>query len=147
MARQRMTEADRQQYGGPEWIDLADAAAWLDELDCDRLADVENQARALLLPEFPGDEISLIWVLTQMLTKGTKAGRVPMLRTRLWLALIATGVDVKLADFKPHVYAAEFERPTTAQGDDADPPSGSPDSSPASTPADPTPESETSTSS
>lgn len=146
MARQRMTEADRQQYGGPEWIDLADAVAWLDELDYDRLADVENQVRTLLAPEFPDDEVTLLWVLTQMLTRATKAGRVGMLRTRLWLALIATGVDIRLGDFKPHAYAVEFERPAEKPSGDADPPSGSPESSPASTPAAQTPESETSTS-
>jgi len=146
MARQRMLEADRETYGIPEWVDFLAAVRWIDDLDYDRLLDIETQIKTLLSPLNPDTDVTLLWFMSTMLARAQSAGSIPMLRTRLWLAVLAAGADVKLDDFKPHVYATEWERPAKGAAD-ADPPSGSPESSDASTqePAN-TPASESSTS-
>lgn len=135
MARQRMCEADRQQYGGPEWIDFLGALRWIDDLDYDTLEAVERQVRDVLAPEFPDTKVSLVWVIQQLLEKSAPAGLVVMMRTRLWLALIAEGVQIELASFRPKVYKADWEAPPPKKkAGDADPPAGSLESSPESTP-------------
>lgn len=143
MARQRMCQADQERYGGPEWLDLQATLEWIDDADYDTLADLEKQIQALLKPEW-AETVTLLGLITKLITGAPEALAVSSQRAKLWLMLRREGVDVTLADFKPKVFL--IEREPKPKDDDADPPSGSPESSPVLTPADQTPASETSTS-
>lgn len=127
--RLRMCEADQQQYGGPEWLDPAAAVEALNDLDYDQLVAIEDQITAEL-----GEDKTLPWVAAQLTYRTRQSSSIGVLRVRLWLALRqwmmqTHGTAVKLADFKPHVLAAEVEYQTP----DADPPSDGPDSSTSTT--------------
>lgn len=133
MARQRMNDADRARYGGPEWLpDERETANRFDDADYDRLVDIEAQLQAELKGKFGKEEITFIWVLYQLLGPTRWATSIPMTRVRLWLALVAEGVDVKLADFKPKVFEVTWEKPAK-EDEQGDPPAGTPESSDTST--------------
>lgn len=129
--RLRMADEDREKYGGPEELDFADVATWLDGLGYDDLVAVEDQVVADLGPVKPGEpQPTLLWVLDQLLSHTRESGRIRMIRARVWLSLRAAGVDVALADFRPaRLYAMRVVRAS-----DAIPPADAPDSSPTSSP-------------
>lgn len=143
--RLRMCDADRQEYGGPEWLDSNAALDALNDLDYDQLAAIETQITDEL-----GEDKTLLWVVSQLQSRTRQSTLLALLRLRLWLSLRQwmaerhDGVAIKLADFKPHVLLTEMERRVP----DADPPSSGVESSPTSAPgsAEDTPASETSTS-
>lgn len=128
----RMSQDDRERYGGPEWLDFATATEWLEDCDYDALDGIEQEIRGLL-----GKEVTLLSVLGQIMRSDREASSVPMLRVQLWLCLRASGVDVPLADFKPKAFHLERS--------DADPPSDGAEPSAISDETTP-PASETSTS-
>jgi hypothetical protein len=132
-----MTAEDRDQYGGPEWLDFDAAVGWLDDLGYDQLVDIEAQLQAALDGKTGGEEITLLWVIYQLKAKTRFATSLAALRVRLWLALLAAGVDLRLADFTPHAFGTAWETPP-AKEKKGDPPAGTPDSSGTltSTPAD-----------
>lgn len=136
--RYRLCEEDRKEYGGPEWLDVDDVITWSTEAGYDALVAAEKQITAFL--DDPSK--SLTWVVAQFLAETRTATLIPMQRIRIWLCLVAAGVDVKLADCKPHILAGELQH--SSEDDDADPPSSGADSS-TDTPAEGSPESETST--
>lgn len=124
MARELLSPADQETYG-VEALDFADALGWIDDQAYEVLDDIEKQIRALL-----GDDMTLAWFIVQIVRGGRAASSVPMLRTRLWLALRCTGSELALADFRPHVYSVREEKPEVG---DAGPPSESAESSSTST--------------
>lgn len=132
--RLRMAEEDQQRYGGPEDLDFAAVPGWLDGLGYDDLVAVEDQIRddlqgAKLVP--PGEEVTLLWVLDQLISHTRLSSRLPLVRVRLWLSLRAAGVDLPLADFRPaRLWGLKVVRPDGG----AVPPAGEPDSSPTSLP-------------
>lgn len=139
MARELLlNQRDREAYG-VDAVDFLAAMRWLDEQAYDVLDDVEKQIMGLL-----GDDMTLSWVVSQIVLGSRVASSVRMLRVRMWLGLRATGSEVKLADFTPHVYSVKLEKP--AKGDDASPPAESAESSSSSTTPMDTAASETSTS-
>lgn len=127
-----MTDADREQYGGPEWLDFHASLAWLDDQPYAKLVDLEEQLQNDLKGTIPPDEdVTLLWVIYQLLGKLKYAQRLPMIRARLWLALLGSGVDIRLDDFQPHAYGAIWEKP--AKEEKPGPPAGTPESSDTST--------------
>lgn len=131
IAQRRMRPADQERYGGPEWIDVERGLDALNDLDYDGLSSIEDQ----LIAEVGA--VSLMWYVNSEFPKLTQASE----RVRLWLGLLAEGVDIKLADFKPGTYNLDAR----ARPVDAVPPAVTSESSPAST-GTTTLESETSTS-
>lgn len=131
LAQRRMREADRERYGTPEWVDVERGVEALNDLDYDGLCSIEDQLVAEVGAE------SLMRYLAVEFPKITQ----PTERVRLWLGLLATGADIRLADFKP----ATFNLDARARPVDAVPPAVTSESSPASTETT-TPGSETSTS-
>jgi hypothetical protein len=128
--RLRMADEDRATYGAPDELDFAAVPAWLDSLGYDDLVAVEDQLTADLGPAYPGEDVTLLWVLDQLISHTRASSRLRMVRVRLWLALRAAGADVALADFRPaHLYGVRVIRPEA----DAVPPDGS-GSSPTSSP-------------
>jgi hypothetical protein len=143
--RLRMTDADQERYGGPEWLDPDAITEWLNDLDYTGLVEVERQVIADLAPAFPDEGVTLLWAYAQMVRRTRAATSLPMMRLKVWLALRAEGVDVALADFTPKVFAIASEPDDEAE-EDADPPASTPESSGISIPPVDSPGSETSTS-
>lgn len=119
--RLSMHEADRQTYGGPEWLDDDEAIDALNDLDLDELKAIERETRSVL-------DLTLIRLSATSVFNWS----IDHLRGRLWLALRHAGVDVKLADFTP-VKILRTDMDFGSRGADADPPSSGPDSSATST--------------
>lgn len=109
MLQLRMSDADRDRYGGPEWLDYD--AAVLDDTPCDELAKIEAQTGV---------------VLYEAVQEPNAAAA---LRVWLWLALSRAGVDVAWPDFTPRTLRLRIR-----SGD-----AGPPASAPPSTPPSPTP--------
>jgi hypothetical protein len=105
----RMCDADRERYGGPEWLDYD--AAVLDDTPCDELEDIEAQTGVVLFRAVQEPEAAAA------------------LRLWLWLALARAGVDIAWPDFTPRTMKLRV------RSGDADPPA----SAPPSTSASPTP--------
>ncbi len=138
--RLKLDDADRERYGGPEWLDIEDVIAWSTTAGYDELADAEKQITAFL-----GDPTkSLTWVVAQFLQENRTATLIPMQRVQIWLCLVATGSKIKLDDCVPRVLAVEIYQPPKKTDGDADPPSPGADSS-TDTAAEASPESQTST--
>lgn len=119
LAQCQMRPADRERYGGPEWIDVERGIDALNDLDYEALVAVEDQ----LVSEV--GTVSLTYYIATELRKISIRSE----RVKLWLGLLAAGMDIKLADFKPTSFNLDYR----ARPIDADPPVVTSDSSPAST--------------
>lgn len=124
----RMSERDRETYGGPEWLDTTATEDALNDLDYDALNAIDTEI-------FNTIGIGLIRLLGGRLA----TWKLDATRVRLWLALRHAGVKIPLVDFKPR----DLLNGLDLKVGDADPPSSEPDSSGTSTSAT-TPESATS---
>lgn len=118
IAQRRLRPADRERYGTPEWIDVEGGVDALNDLDYDGLKAIEDQ----VLAEFGVSLMRYIGVEFPKLTMESE-------RVRCWLGLLAVGVDIKLAGFKP----VTFNLDTRPRPADAVPPAKTSESSPAST--------------
>lgn len=122
MQNLRLTDADRERYGGPEWLDTDAALAWLNGLPFDELDAIEKQMR----PE-------LGVVLLRFMAYEAYSDSLSAFRGRAWLALRQAGVDIALAEFKPDIVRIGWRPEDPA---DADPPAdGASSPSPNSTDA------------
>lgn len=136
--RLRLCDEDREQYGGPEWLEWSATVEWLNNLDGDALIALDEE----LGPHLPEAKGPLLWLANIVqLRRVDELYKMRVSRAWAWLQLRAAGVDIDLPAFKPRLLAmrAEF---------DTNPPSGGEASSPKSTPDSQaaSPESETSTS-
>lgn len=108
----RMCDADRERYGGPEWVTYADDQVI--DLTFDELVAIED-AIGMSMVQLRGVEARLY----------TARG----CRAILWIARKLAGQDDDFAEFKPNVQRLDmipvFPDPDEpAGGDDADPPDG-----------------------
>lgn len=103
MFRFRLSEEDRERYGGPEWVEFDMARAV--ELPVEVLEDIEEATGYTFLVELP-----------RALDRGSHKG----VRAALWLARRIVGIhEPVFADFTPSLLAADVEWVDPA---DADPP-------------------------
>jgi hypothetical protein len=105
----RLCDADRDEYGGPEWL----------ELDPDALLDF----RASQLAAWEKDMgQTIVSVVSQGRNESANA-----IRGQLWIALKLAGVNLEWAEFDPRALKAELRRepPGTAAGKEP-PPASSP---------------------
>lgn len=108
----RLSDADRERYGGPDWFGL-DLDALLD-LPASKLADWEREIRPLTIVEIIDDYASAA-----------------SLRAIAWVARKLAGVDhVPFEDFDPAVLRMRMMKtPPEEQGKEQPPPDSSEDSS------------------
>ena len=103
MFRFRLSEEDREKYGGPEWVEFDMARAV--ELPVEVLEDIEEATGYTFLVELP---------------RGLDRGALKAVRAGLWLARRIAGIhEPAFADFKPNMLTADVEWVAAA---DADPP-------------------------
>ncbi len=115
----RLSDADREEYGGDEWLDF-NPALFLD-VRSNVLAGWEKQTGVKILPLLAGDlDLKDVEVLTSM----------------PWYARQLAGLTTPAyRDFHPHVLAMEMRATSAApEGDDADPPARSSAETSAETP-------------
>lgn len=120
--RFKLSDADRQKYGGDEWV-LFDSAK-LTALGYDKLAELEQDIKA--------DRTSISQIIALEWPRITVLG----VRGMVWLARQLNGFDKPAwPDFKPDIIDIDFE----SVAGDADPPTGG-SSEP---PSEPTPKART----
>lgn len=108
--RVRLTDEDRAEYGGPEWIDI-DPARFADHR-VSVLRNWEDQTGLKIL-----NLVSRDWVFRRDIIEFTAV---------VWMFRQMAGCAEKYDDFDPHLLAATMQPLATGVGaDDADPPSPS----------------------
>jgi hypothetical protein len=107
--RVRLTDADREEYGGPEWIEIT-PTKFLD-VRVSTLRNWEEQTGLKVL---------------DVLSRDFDARREIVAYTAVvWMARQIAGCTEKYDDFDPHLLSATLEKLPPAGADDADPPSSS----------------------
>jgi hypothetical protein len=105
MWRFRLSDEDREKYGGPEWVEYALSKAV--DLEVDLLEQVEDATGYTILVGLP---------------EALGRGSLRATRAAVWLARHIAGVhEPGFAQFKPNMLAAAFE-----WVDDVDPPAPEP---------------------
>lgn len=105
-----LSEADRERFGGPEWVPMDQDA--LADLDYDTLVALER-------PMFQADRLSIAILLAQEWPAFTLLG----IRGMHWLARQMSGLDEPGWDeFKPNMVMSTYR---VAKGDAVPPPPGS----------------------
>ena len=105
MWRFRLSEEDREKYGGPEWVEYTLNKAV--DLEVDRLEQIEDATGYTILVTLP---------------EALGRGSLKATRAAIWLARHIHGVhEPGFAEFKPNLLAADFE-----WVDDVDPPAEPP---------------------
>lgn len=108
--RIRLTDEDRAEYGGPEWIDI-DPARFAD-YRVSELRNWEDQTGLKVLNLLARD-----WVFRRDIIEFTAV---------VWMARQMASCTEKYDDFDPHLLAATLvPMPQTSGADDADPPPSS----------------------